>query len=139
MDIFDIITEPPVVTSKLTIDDNMIGYVITGATLLLTVYIIIYSRRFISICSLNLVSALLRNNTISYKDFAYVVAKILCFRHRTKRVSKEDMPLNGSKKKHYLWIELVDMLNEVRYGREVASTESNSKLHKIALKWLRQS
>jgi len=139
MDIFDIITEPPVVVSEFIFDVTTISLIIIAITLFIILLAAVYSRRFISIYSLNLISVLLKNNSISYKDFAYMVAKILCYRHKTTRISKQFSPFKESKKKHYLWIALVDSLNDIRYGRELTSNQSDSKLHKTALEWLRQS
>ncbi|MFV1985118.1 MAG: hypothetical protein ACC657_16335 [Thiohalomonadales bacterium] len=52
---------------------------------------------------------------------------------------KENPPFKGSKNKHYLWLALVDTLNDVRYGNDSAISQSQTKLQKTALAWLRHS
>ena len=139
MDIYDIIIEPPYSTVNFIADKDFFSLIIFGVSLLITFLVIIYYRRFISLCTFNYITVLLKHEQITYKHFAYLIAKILCYKHKETSISKENPPIKSSKDKHYLWIALVDTLNDVRYGKDVSLNESYTKLHKTALEWLRYS
>jgi hypothetical protein len=139
MDIYDIIIEPPYSVPGFVIDNNLISIIIFSVTFLIVILSTLYYRKFISICTLNYISTLLKYDKITRKNFAFLLARILCYRHKTTKISKEEPPFKSSKKKHYLWIALVDILNDVRYGKDAISTETHSKLLKTALEWLRHS
>lgn len=139
MDIYDIIIEPPYSSFNIIFDNDLYGFIIICLSLFTTALIAIYYRRFIAICSLNYITALLNQRIITYKHYAYLLAQILCYRHRATYISKIEPPLKSSKKKHYLWIDLVDTLNSVRYGKDIFLKQPYKKLHKTALEWLRQS
>ncbi len=139
MDIYDIITEPPYIDTDFVIDHNFIGIIIFSILFLIVILTVIYYRKFISICALHYISTLLKRNTITHKNFAFLLARILCYRHKTTKISKEEPPFKSSKKKHYVWIALVDTLNDIRYGKGVSTNETHTKLLKTAQEWLRYS
>lgn len=139
MDIYDIIIEPPNSAIDIVININFIAYSIIGFSLFIATLIIIYYRRFIALSALYYLATLLKHKHITYKQFAFLLARILRYRHKTTRISKEDPPIKSSKAKHYLWIGLVDALNDVRYGKIIPSNQPESKLYKTAKEWLRQS
>jgi len=140
MDIFDIvILEPPSSSFNFTLDNTLISLLIFAIASLITLVIALYYRKIIAICTLNYIAALLKYEKITYKDFAYLIAKILCYRHKASNISREEPPKKSSKGKHYLWIALIDTLNEVRYNKEKPSEKSHSKLYKTTLEWLRYS
>jgi len=140
MDIFDIIIVPPNSTINIVVDSDFISLIIFGISFLISAIIAFYYRRFIAICSLNYVAALVQQNKISYKNFAYLLARIICYRHKTTRISKINPPVKSSKDKHYLWIALVDSLDSARYGKDEKSiNQSFDKLYKTASEWLRYS
>ncbi len=139
MDIYDIIVDAPVASTNFIFNNNSVSLLIFGVTLLISLLFIVYYRRFISICTLHYIATLLKHDKISYKNFAYLLAKILCYRHKATRISKKEPPFKSSKKKQYVWIALVDILNEVRYGKDTVSAQSHTKLYKTALEWLRHS
>ncbi len=139
MDIYDIIIVAPHTNIDFILDANTISFFIFGVTLFITALILINYRRFIAICTLNYITTLLQNNFITYKHFSFLLARILCYRHKANKLLKDEIPVNSSKDKHYLWIALVDGLNEARYQKQTLTNQSQTKLHKIALEWLRHS
>ncbi|MFV2060239.1 MAG: hypothetical protein ACC653_06105 [Gammaproteobacteria bacterium] len=139
MDIYDIIIEPPPSEAFALFDDNLISIIIFSVTALIAILTTLYYRKYIAICTLHYISMLLKQKKITYKGFAFLLARILCFRHKTNTISKKDPPFKSSKKKHFLWIALIDTLNDVRYSKTKVSVNSQLKLQKTALEWLRHS
>ncbi len=139
MDIYDIILDPPSTSFTINLNDNFISLFIITISLFISVLTALYYRRFIAITCLHYITTLLKNEKISYKHFAYLLANILCYRHNFTNISKKHPPITGSKKKQYLWFDLVETLNEVRYGKTNQTNQSYKNLHKTALEWLRYS
>lgn len=139
MDIYDIIIEPPRSTVVINLDSNFISLFIIAVALLISVIMALYYRRFIAIACLHYITTLLKNEKITYKHFAFLLARILCYRHKYTQISKERPPINGSKKKQYLWFDLVETLNEARYGKTNFTEKTQTNLPKTALEWLRYS
>ncbi len=139
MDIYDIIVDPPNTSFAINLDDNFISLFIITVSLFISVLTALYYRRFIAIACLHYITTLLKNEKISYKHFAYLLAKILCYRHNFTNITKENPPVTGFKKKQYLWFDLVETLNEIRYGKANSNKQSYINLPKTALEWLRYS